>query len=176
MRWLTIHEAAELTGVDPGNLRRACGVGAIPGAEQHDIAAPREDGKRRAIWLIPEAGLRVWMEAGRPGQHGYQARAIREGRAPAPRQYPNCHVCGGVMEPGYTDDWYPGETPVRITGVPAQLCPDCGEVLTSPDVTERVLQLVELARAGAGEVRRYHELAYTPAEEAATISEETCDA
>lgn len=166
MRWLTIHEAAELTGVDPGNLRRACGVGAIPGAEQHDIAAPREDGKRRAIWLIPEAGLRVWMEAGCPGQHGYQVRAIREGRAPEPRKYPKCHVCGGVMEPGLTDEWFPpdtaGEAPVRITGVPALVCPDCGEALTDSNVTERVLQLVELARAGTGKVRMYRELAFTP--------------
>lgn len=57
------------------------------------------------------------------------------------------HMVGGRGSSGhgpdgrmvYTEHHQRG--PVRIAGVPVLLCPNCSEVLTDSDVTERVLPL-----------------------------------
>jgi hypothetical protein len=49
-RMMTIQQASDLTGITPAALLDAVQGGSLPGVH---VGAPRQDGKRRAIWLHP---------------------------------------------------------------------------------------------------------------------------
>ena len=66
----------------------------------------------------------------------------------------NCSICGiGKLRGGRaTVTLERGGSVVVIRGVPARICPACGEYYLTPAVSDKVMQRAERAIANGGEV------------------------
>lgn len=169
------HGGPKVKGISQADIRRACSVGTIPGAEESPIS------ESKTIWLIPSVGMDAWMRAGLPGRHHYQAEQLREAGHARPPISALCLVCGGALADRLVNDWHPlgydaERNEVRyawVRGKPAQACTECGYTYQPMiEVSERI---EELAAAGQTTTETHPVIVFDPGDNPEMVGYyETC--
>jgi YgiT-type zinc finger domain-containing protein len=64
-----------------------------------------------------------------------------------------CYFCKGEARPGLKDlllQW--GDEPIRIVGVPAEICQECGHAWFGPEETDEISRIIQERVGKTGEI------------------------